>query len=76
MMGVPEDAVKILLVHEPDYADEAPLGLRACSFPATPMPARSVFPACRRALPEFGQQYPEGLQQAQTILSIRHAGSA
>ncbi len=68
MQGVPKDAVKILLVHEPDYADEAPLGI-SLQLSGHSHAGQVRLPGLPPLhCPEFGQRYPEGLQQAQNHL--------
>jgi predicted MPP superfamily phosphohydrolase len=65
LTGVPAEAVKILLVHEPDYADEAPLGF-ALQLSGHSHAGQIRIPGLPPLhCPEYGQKYPEGLQQAQ-----------
>ena len=62
--GVPEKAVKILLMHEPDYADEAPAGFALQLSGHSHAGGRFVFPGLRPLhCPKYGRRYPEGLQQ-------------
>ena len=62
--GVPESAVKILLMHEPDYADEAPLGF-ALQLSGHSHAGQVRLPGLPPLhCPQYGQKYPEGLQQA------------
>ena len=65
MKGVPKNAVKILLVHEPDYADEAPLGI-GLQLSGHSHAGQIRLPGLPPLhCPAWGQRYPEGLQQAQ-----------
>ncbi len=65
MQSIPEDAVKILLVHEPDYADEAPLGI-GLQLSGHSHAGQIRLPGLPPLhCPVFGQRYPEGLQQAE-----------
>ncbi len=68
MQGVPADAVKILLIHEPDYADEAPHGF-SLQFSGHSHAGQVRVPGLPPLYcPTFGRRYPEGLQQAQNHL--------
>ena len=68
MHGVPKDAVKILLVHEPDYADEAPLGF-SLQLSGHSHAGQIRIPGLPPLhCPAFGRRYPEGLQQAENHL--------
>jgi predicted MPP superfamily phosphohydrolase len=62
--GVPKSAVKILLMHEPDYADEAPLGfaLQVSGHSHAGQVRLPGLPPLH--CPQYGRKYPEGLQQA------------
>ncbi len=65
MLGVPPEAVKLLLVHEPDYADQAPLGF-ALQLSGHSHAGQIRLPGLPPLhCPEYGQKYPEGLQQAE-----------
>ena len=61
----PEAAAKILLVHEPDYADDAPpgIGLQVSGHSHAGQIRLPGLPPLH--CPEYGRKYPEGLQQAQ-----------
>ena len=61
--GVPDAAVKLLLMHEPDYADEAPLGF-ALQLSGHSHGGQIRLPLLPPHYPTYGRQYPEGLQQA------------
>lgn len=61
--GVPDDAVKLLLMHEPDYADEAPLGF-ALQLSGHSHAGQIRLPGLPLHCPKYGRRYPEGLQQA------------
>ena len=60
----PDAAAKILLVHEPDYADQAPLGvgLQLSGHSHAGQIRLPGLPPLH--CPEYGRKYPEGLQQA------------
>ena len=62
--NVPPSAVKILLVHEPDYADEAPLGIGLQLSGHSHAGQVRVPGLPPLYCPAFGKRYPEGLQQA------------
>ena len=65
LSGVPKDAVKILLMHEPDYADQAPLGI-GLQLSGHSHAGQIRLPGLPPLhCPEWGRRYPEGLQQAQ-----------
>ena len=65
MAGVPADALKLLLVHEPDYADEAPPGF-ALQLSGHSHAGQIRIPGLPPLhCPEYGVKYPEGLQQAE-----------
>jgi len=65
MDGVPAEALKLLLVHEPDYADEAPAGF-ALQISGHSHAGQSRIPGLPPLhCPEYGEKYPEGLQQAE-----------
>ena len=61
--GVPEAALHILLMHEPDYADEAPLGF-ALQLSGHSHGGQIRLPGHPLHCPEYGRNYPEGLRQA------------
>ena len=63
LADVPSAAIKILLMHEPDYADEAPLGF-ALQLSGHSHGGQIRFPPLPAHYPSYGRQYPEGLQQA------------
>ena len=64
MQDVPEGAAKILLVHEPDYADEAPHGF-ALQLSGHSHGGQIRLPGLPPLhCPVYGQRYPEGWQQA------------
>ena len=64
LQSVPSNAVKVLLMHEPDYADEAPLGF-ALQLSGHSHAGQIRVPGLPPLhCPEFGRKYPEGLQQA------------
>lgn len=61
--GVPADSCKILLVHEPDYADEAPAGF-ALQLSGHSHAGQIRLPGLPPLhCPKYGRHYPEGLQQ-------------
>ena len=63
LQGVPEKAIKLLLIHEPDYADEAPHGM-ALQLSGHSHAGQIRIPGLPPLhCPTFGQRYPEGLQQ-------------
>ena len=62
---VPRDAARILLVHEPDYADFAPPGF-AMQLSGHSHAGQIRVPGLPPLhCPEYGRRYPEGLQRAQ-----------
>lgn len=63
LQDVPNNAVKILLMHEPDYADEAPLGF-ALQLSGHSHGGQIRLPGLPLYCPEYGRKYPEGLRQA------------
>ena len=64
LRGVPAGAVKLLLVHEPDYADEAPPGF-SLQLSGHSHGGQIRLPGLPPLhCPNYGRQYPEGLQQA------------
>lgn len=61
---VPKDSVKLLLVHEPDYADEAP-PVFAFQFSGHSHGGQIRCPGLPPLhTPRYGRDYPEGLQMA------------
>ncbi len=63
LQGVPEASLKLLLMHEPDYADEAPPGF-ALQFSGHSHAGQVRVPGLPPLhCPEYGRRYPEGLQQ-------------
>ena len=65
MAGLPADSLKLLLVHEPDYADEAPPGF-ALQISGHSHAGQIRIPGLPPLhCPEYGEKYPEGLQQAE-----------
>ena len=74
LKGVPPDAVKLLLVHEPDYADEAPAGF-ALQLSGHSHAGQIRLPGLPPLhCPVYGRKYPEGLQQAQNHLVYTSRG--
>jgi predicted MPP superfamily phosphohydrolase len=68
LQGVPKDAIKLLLIHEPDYADEAPNGF-ALQFSGHSHGGQVRIPGLPPIhVPTYGRRYPEGLQQAKNHL--------
>lgn len=61
--GVPTGAVKLLLMHEPDYADEAPQGF-ALQLSGHSHGGQIRLPGLPLHCPRYGRKYPEGLRQA------------
>ncbi len=60
--GVPRGACKILLVHEPDFADEAPPGF-ALQLSGHSHAGQIRLPGVRPLhCPKYGRKYPEGMQ--------------
>ena len=74
MQDVPTEAVKILLVHEPDYADEAPLGFSLQLSGHSHAGQVRVPGLPPLYCPEFGRKYPEGVQQAENHLVYTSRG--
>ena len=68
LAGVPENAVKLLLVHEPDYADDAPRGISLQLSGHSHAGQVRVPGLPPLHCPQLGARYPEGLQQAQNHL--------
>jgi predicted MPP superfamily phosphohydrolase len=65
---VPDSAVELLLVHEPDYADEAPRGF-SLQFSGHPHGGQVRIPMLPPIIvPTYSRRYPEGLQQARNHL--------
>ena len=68
LYGVPNDTVKVLLIHEPDYADEAPKGF-SLQLSGHSHGGQVRIPGLPPIhTPTFGRRYPEGLRQAQNHL--------
>jgi len=64
LRNVPEDSIKLLLVHEPDYADEAP-PVFAFQFSGHSHGGQIRCPGLPPIhTPKYGRDYPEGLQMA------------
>jgi len=61
--GIPTAAVRLLLMHEPDYADEAPLGF-ALQLSGHSHGGQIRVPGLPPHCPEYGRKYFEGLRQA------------
>jgi uncharacterized protein len=63
LRGVPADAVKLMMIHEPDYADEAPPGF-ALQFSGHSHGGQVRIPGLPPLhVPTHGRRYPEGLRQ-------------
>lgn len=64
LRDVPHDAIKLLLVHEPDYADQAP-PVFAFQFSGHSHGGQIRCPGLPPLYePKYGRDYPEGLQMA------------
>lgn len=63
LAGIPAGAVRLLLMHEPDYADDAPLGF-ALQLSGHSHGGQIRLPGLPGHYPEYGRKYPEGLHQA------------
>ena len=64
VQGVPKDALKLLLIHEPDYADEAPAGF-VLQFSGHSHGGKVRVPGLPPLIvPTHSRRYPEGLRQA------------
>jgi uncharacterized protein len=64
LRGVPADAIKLLLIHEPDYADECPPGF-SLQFSGHSHGGQVRIPGLPPLLaPTYGRTYSEGLQAA------------
>ena len=76
LAGTPDEECKLLLVHEPDYADErCQLSRWTCSSPATATAARSTCPIMDApVLPYLGQKYPAGLYQVGKLAVYTNRG--
>ena len=65
LRDVPGDACKILLVHEPDFADQSPAGF-ALQLSGHSHAGQIRLPGLPPLhCPKFGRHYPEGLQQSE-----------
>ena len=61
-----DDTVRLLLVHEPDYADESPAGF-AMQFSGHSHAGQVRVPGLPPLYcPEYGRKYPEGLRHTLT----------
>jgi len=68
LLGVPQSAFKILLVHEPDYADMSPPGF-ALQLSGHSHGGQVRIPGLRPMhLPPYADKYYEGLNQSETHL--------
>ena len=66
LKGVPPDATRLLLVHEPDYADESPAGF-IFQVSGHSHAGQVRLPGLPPIIcPRFGRKYPEGLQTTKT----------
>jgi predicted MPP superfamily phosphohydrolase len=64
LQGVPDGTCRLMLMHEPDYADEAPPGF-ALQFSGHSHAGQIRLPGLPPLhCPQYGRKYPEGLQQA------------
>jgi len=74
LVGVPESAVKILLVHEPDYADQSPPGF-ALQLSGHSHGGQMRIPGLPPMhLPPFAAKYYEGLNQSRSHLVYTSRG--
>ena len=66
LKGVPPGTTRLLLVHEPDYADESPEGFIFQGSGHSHAGQIRVPGLPPLVCPRFGRKYPEGLQHTQT----------
>ena len=74
LKNVPDYAVKLLLIHEPDYADEAPAGF-ALQFSGHSHGGQVCIPGLPPLIvPRFSRRYPVGLRESRNHLVFTTRG--